>query len=293
MARKSTLLFNKLFKMRIVQKASSITRLRIHTVFYIALLFLFVKCSSSKNATATQKAATSSSYYTLQVYHLTTTDQINLVENFLKSAYLPALHRAGIATVGVFKPVANDTATDKKVIVFTPYASLQQFEKTTQQLRSDITLEQLAPAYVNAPYNSPPYTRYETILLQAFKDMPAAEVPRLTSAKAARIYELRSYEGPTEKLYQNKVHMFNEGGEVPLFKRLNFNAVFYASVLAGARMPNLMYMTSFENMADREAHWKSFGDDPEWKTLSKKPEYQNNVSHIDITFLTPTEYSDF
>jgi hypothetical protein len=123
--------------------------------------------------------------------------------------------------------------------------------------------------------------------------MPAPAVPKLSSPKAQRIYELRSYEGPTEKLYRNKVQMFNEGGEVALFQRLNFNAVFYASVLAGARMPNLMYMTSFENMADRDAHWKTFGNDPEWKILSAKPEYQNNVSHIDITFLTATDYSDF
>lgn len=262
-------------------------------IIYLVLLFSFVKCGSSKNVASGQKAAASLSYYTLQVYHVATNAQLNLVENFLKSAYLPALHRSGIATVGVFKPVGNDTATDKKVIVFTPYTSLQQFETITQRLQGDITLEQQSPAYVNAPYNSPAYIRYETILLQAFKDMPVAEVPRLTSAKSSRIYELRSYEGPTEKLYRNKVQMFNEGGEVVLFKRLNFNAVFYGSVLAGSRMPNLMYMTSFENKADRDAHWKAFGDDPEWKTLSKKPEYQNNVSRIDITFLTPTDYSDF
>lgn len=29
------------------------------------------------------------------------------------------------------------------------------------------------------------------------------------------------------------------------------------------------------------------------KKLSAMPEYQNNVSHIDITFLYPAEYSDF
>src|SRR5215217_5987049 len=106
--------------------------------------------------------------------------------------------------------------------------------------------------------------------------MPAMAVPQLSSAKAQRIYELRSYEGPTEKLYLNKVQMFNQGGEVPLFKRLNFNAVFYASVLAGSRMPNLMYMTTFENRAEREAHWKTFTDDAEWKKLSSMPEYQHN-----------------
>jgi len=58
-------------------------------------------------------------------------------------------------------------------------------------------------------------------------------------------------------------------------------------------MPNLMYMTSFENMADRDAHWKNFGNDEYWKKLSAMPECQNNVSHIDIIFLRPVVYSDF
>ena len=50
---------------------------------------------------------------------------------------------------------------------------------------------------------------------------------------------------------------------------------------------------SFENMKDRDAHWKSFGSDTSWKKLSSMPLYQKNVSHIDITFLRPVDYSDF
>lgn len=87
--------------------------------------------------------------------------------------------------------------------------------------------------------------------------------------------------------------MFNEGGETAIFKKLNFNAVFYGEVIAGSRMPNLMYMTSFENMEDRKAHWKSFSSDPDWKKLSGREAYKNNVSKIDITFLRPADYSDF
>jgi hypothetical protein len=87
--------------------------------------------------------------------------------------------------------------------------------------------------------------------------------------------------------------MFNQGGEIALFKRLNFNAVFYAEVLSGCRMPNLMYMTSFENRSDRDAHWKTFGDDPEWKKLAALPYYQKNVSKNEVMLLHPTEYSDF
>ena len=87
--------------------------------------------------------------------------------------------------------------------------------------------------------------------------------------------------------------MFNEGGEVALFKNLGFNAVFYGEVIAGSQMPNLMYMTSFDNLSAREAHWKSFGSAPEWKKISSLPRYQDNVSHIDITILSSEPDSDY
>jgi hypothetical protein len=58
-------------------------------------------------------------------------------------------------------------------------------------------------------------------------------------------------------------------------------------------MPNLVYMVTFNSMADHDKLWKAFGADPYWKTLSAKPEYQNNVSHVDAIFLHPADYSDF
>ncbi|MBS1567680.1 MAG: NIPSNAP family protein, partial [Bacteroidetes bacterium] len=118
------------------------------------------------------------------------------------------------------------------------------------------------------------------------------QLPALKSAHEEHIYELRSYESATEKLNVNKVQMFNTGGEIALFKRLGFNAIFYAGVISGSHMPNLMYMTSFENRAARDEHWKTFGDDAEWKKLKALPEYQNNVSHADIVLCHATPYSD-
>ena len=58
-------------------------------------------------------------------------------------------------------------------------------------------------------------------------------------------------ESATEKNLKIKVQMFNQGDEIGLFKRLNFNAIFYSEVISGSKMPNLMYMTSFENKAAR------------------------------------------
>ncbi len=91
-----------------------------------------------------------------------------------------------------------------------------------------------------------------------------------------------------------KVDMFNEGGEVALFKRLDFQAVFYADVLSGSRMPNLVYMVVFKDAASREEHWKAFGASPEWKKISTDPKYRNNISvnHIDSYLMHRTAYSD-
>ncbi|MCC9136510.1 NIPSNAP family protein [Pontibacter silvestris] len=230
--------------------------------------------------------------YELKIYHLKSKAQEERVDKFLQQAYIPALHRAGIKKVGVFKPVEGDTAAGKRIYVYIPYNSPDQFFKLPKTLQNDQKFVTDGKDYVDAAHDNPAYSRIETILLQAFPDMPQFQAPDLKAPKNERVYELRSYEGPTEKLYQNKVQMFNQGNEIGIFKRLGFNAVFYAEVLAGSHMPNLMYMTTFENKASRDEHWKAFGGDTEWKKLSAMPEYQNNMSHADIFFLQPTNYSE-
>jgi len=232
-------------------------------------------------------------FYQLSLYHFQTADQEIVLDNYFRDALLPALHRMKIKNVGVFKSWANDTVADKQIYVFIPFQSLGVIARIPADLKNDAGYVSAASPYVNAAYNHPPFTRTETMLLQAFPMAGQMQLPALRAPRKERVYELRSYESPTQERFESKVQMFNEGGEIGLFRRLNFNSIFYSEVIAGSKMPNLMYMTSFENKADRDEHWKNFGNDPYWKKLSGMPEYQNNVSHIDITFLYPTDYSDF
>ena len=232
-------------------------------------------------------------FYQLTVYHFTTNEQGTVIDGYLKNALLPALHRQGVKNVGVFKLIANDTAADKRLYVLVPFNKIDQVNEVTSKLLKDKEYLQNGKEYLDAPFNNIPYARMENILLKAFSLAPKMKLPALKGPKTERVFELRSYESGTEKLYRNKVEMFNEGGEIKLFERLNFNAVFYGEVMSGCRMPNLMYMTSFENLEDRDAHWKTFGGDPEWKQLSALPKYQKNVSKIDIYLLHPAEYSDY
>ncbi|WP_295675289.1 NIPSNAP family protein [uncultured Mucilaginibacter sp.] len=261
------------------------------TLIILSILVTLTFCFL--NVTAETRFKKTRYFYEIKVYHLKTQEQINKTEQFLKTAYLPALHRIGISKVGVFKAIGNDTSLDKRIYVFIPSASTEVFAKMDEQLFNDAQLQSDGATYLNAAYNEAPYDRIETILLKAFIDRPEFATPLLTSPLAERVYELRSYESATDYLYRQKVKMFNAGKEVDIFTKLNFNPVFYGEVIAGGRMPNLMYLTTFNNKADRDEHWKQFGDGADWKQLSALPEYQNTISKADITFLRPVEYSDF
>lgn len=231
-------------------------------------------------------------FYEIKIYHFQNQKQEDILDSYLKNAFLPALDRQGLKTVGVFKQLGNDTLQDRRLYVLIPHKSLREFTKLPHRLQKDQQYLQTGASYLDADHKNAPYSRIETIFLESFKGMPGMEVPLLKNEMSKRVYELRSYESPTEKLFQNKVHMFNEGDEIGIFKRLGFNAVFYGTVLSGKRMPNLMYMTTHEDMAQRAEHWKAFGADPAWKKLSSNEFYhKNNVSKIEIVFLQPTEYS--
>lgn len=261
--------------------------------YFLPFLFatvLFVSIFASPTAYGQKQKKTQQEYIALKVYHATEANQLATVDRYLQSALLPALQKSGFNKIGVFTAIDNDTAKDKRMYVLIPFGALSQLEQLSSI--GDMTLNDstLAPDYTNAGYKAPPFTRFETIVLRAFEGAPQVKASGVKGNLEDRVYELRSYESATEALHKNKVKMFNSGEET-LFDRLGFNAVFYGQVIAGAHMPNLMYMTSFENKASREEHWKAFGSDPEWKSMSGKPEYQNNVSHIDITFLRPTAYS--
>lgn len=232
-------------------------------------------------------------FYELKKYTVANAGQAARLDEYLQNAYIPAAKKAGVTRVGVFKPVASDKDNyGKLVFVLTPYPNLSLFEKLPSIISKNKEYLSKGKDYIDAPHNNPPYQRIETTLLRAFSGGPRHNKPSLSSPASERVYELRSYEGPTEKIYLNKVAMFNEGGEIGLFKRLGFNAMFYGEVLAGKDQPNLVYMTTFENMKSRDEHWDAFRVDPVWLKLKDDPKYQNNVSGRWTYLLYPTDYSD-
>lgn len=230
--------------------------------------------------------------YELKIYHIENDNQENMVDEYLKNAFIPAAHRAGIKNVGVFKPLASEADAGEKIYVLLPFKNSKSYFELHGKLEKDQVYQRDGRDYIYAAHDNPAFVRLETALLQAFTGNPRMNLPDLDAPKSERVYELRSYEAATERLYRQKVKMFNSG-EIDIFDKLDFNPIFYAETLAGANMPNLIYMTSFENMEDRNAHWDAFRTDPDWDAMKDLEEFRNTVSKNDTRLLTPADYSDF
>jgi hypothetical protein len=257
--------------------------------FIILIVFLVIISLSFRVA---GQSASKQEYYQLKIYHLTQKSQEARIDSFLQQAYIPALHRAGIAKIGVFKPIESDTAFGKRIYVFIPFKTMDQFMKLPELLAADQQYNISGKSYLNSLYNNAPYGRIETFLLKAFTEYPEFLSPKYNTPSSERIYELRSYESYTEKYGAIKIDMFNRGGEINIFKKLLFNPVFFAQVISGSRMPGLMYMPTFQDKATQDAKWVEFRNDADWKKLSSLEEYKNTVSKIQSFPLHPTSYSD-
>src|SRR6185312_579815 len=166
-----------------------------------------------------------------------------------------------------------------------PYNSWDDYIAVWDKLATDKTYKQKGAAYLNAPATEPAYERIESSLLKAFAHMPKLHAPE----KKPRIFELRRYEHASESAGKKKLEMFNDAGEINIFKRLGFNPVFFGETLIGGFRPNLIYMLTFDDMAAHDSHWKAFGSDAEWAKLKAIPDYADAklVSRITSTFLTP------
>lgn len=255
-----------------------------------AILFAFILSAPAVNASA---PGGKQMYYEVKIYRINNAAQAATTDKFLKDAFIPAMHRFGISTVGVFKPVEADTAYGKFIYVFIPYKNSEQYIKISSVLEKDKVYQEAGKDFLDAPYNNPPYVRYESIFLKAFSHMPKFRVPTFSTPVSERIYELRSYESATEAKALKKIHMFNEGGEIGIFEKIGANAVFYGQVLLGSQKPRLMYMTTYSDMKSHDEHWAAFRNHPDWLTLKAKEEYLNSTSKTKAFLLHPTDYSDF
>jgi len=229
-------------------------------------------------------------YYELRRYHLQSGPQEKLADDFFGQAMLPALNRLGIRPVGAFKVEVGPESPSLYVLM--PSASLGALVGVEARLEQDVEYLKGGAAFLNAPAKEPAYLRMENSLMLAFEGWPKLTVPPATTERRPRLFELRTYESPTDQDHKRKVEMFNSG-EFDIFQKAGFWQIFYGDTLIGTRLPNLTYMLGSESLVDRNKKWEAFGSLPEWKKLSGSPRYafEDIVSSITNVILSPTAYS--
>jgi hypothetical protein len=229
-------------------------------------------------------------YYELRRYQLRTGPQVKLAHAFFGEALVPALNRLGISPVGVFNIEIGPRSPSIYVLI--PSPSLETLVSIDFRLNQDGDYLKAGAAFLNAPAQQPAYIRKESSLMVAFEGWPRITVPPATTERRSRIFELRTYESPTDQDHVRKVEMFNRG-EFEIFEKAGIWPVFYGDTLIGSKLPNLTYMVGFEDFADRTKKWEAFIDSPEWKKLSTSPRYTFEELVINITnvILSPAPYS--
>ena len=229
-------------------------------------------------AHADDQAAGDRDYLELRTYHVATQEQRDGFEAFAREAAIPALNRAGIKPVGVFHPLEELSP----VYVLLPHKSLESAATLVQRLGEDADFLSRGEGFLSATREKSAYTRMESSLMIAFKGMPHVETP-ITAEQ--RVFQLRIYESPSVITGQKKIEMFNDAGEIAIFRRVGLHPVFFGETLIGGKMPNLTYMLSFESQDQLKANWGKFGKDPDWQRLRKMDEYADKTILSNITNL--------
>jgi NIPSNAP/TAT (twin-arginine translocation) pathway signal sequence len=245
--------------------------------------------AGTKASAAEPVAAPGRDYLELRSYRMRAVADHALLDSYLEKALLPALNARGIGAVGVFTEL--EPRDGKEVWVLIAHPSLESVASVTAGINADPAVQAAGAAYLTTPTKADPaFDRIDSWLHLAFSGLPRLAVPALATAGKARIFELRTYESPTELKALNKVAMFN-AGEIKLMQDLDLSPVFYGQALLGRDLPHLTYMLCSPDMETHKRNWGAFGAHPIWNKLKNDPQYADNVSKVISRFLVPAPYS--
>ena len=73
----------------------------------------------------------------LRLYRLADDADEQRMDNYLQNAFIPALHKKGITSIGVFKSLPSDTIHPHLLYVLIPHKSLEQAIQENASLISD------------------------------------------------------------------------------------------------------------------------------------------------------------
>jgi hypothetical protein len=206
----------------------------------------------------------------------------------LDKALIPALNIQGIKPVGIFVPIGTETKFENNVFVVIPHKTIDSYLSLTAKLLADTAYRKNAAAFFATTSKDPVYEGCESSLLKCFENCPKIETPDLGTD---RIFQARIYRSFNIERNATKIHMFNHGGEMALFRELGIHPIFFGEALSGKMLPNLTYMVAGENAEKHEKAWKDFVAHPKWQEIKNNPAYADTATEISRVLLKPSSGS--
>ena len=248
-----------------------------------AVLALLMFSAFGNQGTTTQEATVEDGKEIYEWRMYTLTGDGTALDNYFKDVFIPAYNRKGVK-VGAFKPYNPEEPEMRYVVCI--YPDISTYHKVSVELWDDAVLTSTAQGFFDATAPNPLYSSFETYLSEAFSKIPVHR----TSDSERTLFEIHIYWSPNEEANRHKVKMFDEG-EIDIFDDCGINSVFYGDILAGPRMPALMYLTWYKDEATRAEAWRKFMAHPDWRRISRLPEYANTATNNTSKFLSPMPYS--
>jgi hypothetical protein len=243
---------------------------------------------SAQEASATGKRE----FVELRTYTCSSMEKRDKLIEIFDAALIPALNRQGVKSVGVFwsSSEVNDGngAYATNVFVLIPYPDAAALAAGDQRLLADAQFMKDAAPIFEAPMKDPLYDACASSLLYTFATVPQV---KQVARSADRLLQLRIYSSYTIERNAKKISMFEQGGEIGVFRTCGMEPVLFGQALAGDKLANLTYMLGFENKESKEAAWKTFKSHPQWLKLKADPQYKDTANKITNIVLRPSKAS--
>ncbi|NWG12378.1 MAG: NIPSNAP family protein [Acidobacteria bacterium] len=225
--------------------------------------------------------------FTLEQYFLKNGSQVQRIHDHIGKAALPALSRYHSGPKIVLEALVAPHQPQLAVIL--GFESVEELWSVRAKVVADPELAKSYEAWESHPEQ--PYEHFSTALLEATDYMPELVNDRETR-KSSRVFELRVYHSPTWRQLR-ALHERFAGPEIKIFHRVGVNPILYTSTIIGPNMPNLTYLTPFDDLASREKAWNAFSADPEWARVRKESidRHGQISSVIQIALYRATAYS--
>ena len=229
------------------------------------------------------------SYIELRTYTCSSAEKRDALMGILDKALIPALNRQGATKVGVYTSSAQlnkgKEEYDKVLYTLSVYPTLEAFAASENKLLADKEYMQAIEGITSAPMKDPLYDSCRSVLLCTFKACP--DVVQVAKSPD-RIMQLRIYNSYNIERNARKISMFEDGGEIQLFRDAGMPPVFFGHALSGDWLPNLTYMLSFDSEEHQKKAWDKFINCEGWKKLKADPLYKDTANKITNIILKPS-----